>query len=44
MYQLHAAVYGPIKPSSLLSTGASLKRTASGVVLGEKLRRVPWAT
>jgi hypothetical protein len=36
--------YGPGKPSSLLSTTAWLKHTASMVVLGEKLRRVPWTT
>jgi hypothetical protein len=36
--------YGPDKPSHLLSTDAWLKPTASMVVLGEKLRRVSWAT
>jgi hypothetical protein len=42
MYRSHAGVYGPNNPCSLLSTGAWLKRTASVVVLGEKLRWVPW--
>jgi hypothetical protein len=36
--------YGPSKPSSRPSTGAWLKPTASMAVLGEKLRRVLWAT
>jgi hypothetical protein len=39
-----SSVYGPSKPSSLLSTGAWLKRTASVVVLEEKLRWVPQVT
>jgi hypothetical protein len=43
-YRSYAGVYGPSKPSSLLSTYVGLKRTASVVVLGEKLRQVPWAT
>jgi hypothetical protein len=36
--------YGSSKPSSLSLTGACLKRTASMVVLGEKLMWVPRAT
>jgi hypothetical protein len=44
MYRSHAGVYGHSNPCSLLSTGAWLKCTASVVVLGEKLRWVPWAT
>jgi hypothetical protein len=36
--------YWPGKPSSLPSIGASLKRTVSMDVLGEKLRRVPRTT
>jgi hypothetical protein len=36
--------YEPSKASSLASTCAWLKRTASMVVLGEKLRHVPWTT
>jgi hypothetical protein len=44
MYQAHASVYGPSKPSSLLSSDAWLKPTASLVGLGEKLRQVPRTT
>jgi hypothetical protein len=36
--------YGPMKPCSLPSTGVWLKCTTSMIVLGEKLRWVPWAT
>jgi hypothetical protein len=43
-YRSHAGVYEPSKPSSLSSTDAWLKSTASLVRLGEKLRRVPWTT
>jgi hypothetical protein len=43
-YRSHAGVYGPSKPSSLSSTDAWLKHTASLVGLGEKLRRVPRTT
>jgi hypothetical protein len=43
-YRSYAGFYGPSKPSSWLLTGAWLKRTASVVMLGEKLRWVPWAT
>jgi hypothetical protein len=44
MYRSHAGVYGPSKPSSLSSTDAWLKPTASLARLGEKLRRVPQTT
>jgi hypothetical protein len=44
MYRSHAGVYGPSKPSSLSSTDAWLKPTASLAGLGEKLRRVPQTT
>jgi hypothetical protein len=36
--------YGSSKPSSLPSIDAWLKYTASMAVLGEKFKRVPWAT
>jgi hypothetical protein len=36
--------YEPSKLSSLLSTDVWLKRTASMIVLGEKLSWVPWTT
>jgi hypothetical protein len=42
MYQSHAGVYGPSKPSSLSSIEASLKCTALLVGLGEKLGTDPW--
>jgi hypothetical protein len=42
MYQSHAGVYGPSKPSRLSSIEASLKCTALLVGLGEKLGTDPW--
>jgi hypothetical protein len=44
MYRSYVGVYGPSKPSSLPSTYAWLKPTASLVGLGEKLRWVSWTT
>jgi hypothetical protein len=44
MYQSHAGDYGPSKYSSLPSTDAWLKPTASLAGLGEKLRWVSWTT
>jgi hypothetical protein len=44
MYQSHAGVYGPNKPSSRMSTGAWLFRSASRVGSGEKLGTDPRIT
>jgi hypothetical protein len=44
MYQSHAGVYGPNKPSSQMSTGAWLFRSASRVGSGEKLGTDPRIT
>jgi hypothetical protein len=44
MYRSHAGVYGPSKPSSLPSTDAWLKPTASLAGLREKLRWALWTT